>query len=207
MIAAPLRLRYSTASPYARKTLLVAHEKGVEARITVIPTDVWSPDTDLADDNPMGKVPALGLDDGSWLYDSPVICDYLDHLAPEGPTLVPAAGPERWMVLRWHALGDGIMDAAVARRIEATVRAEDKRDPAWDARQKAVINRILHTLEADSTALTDAPLSLGHLAIGAALGYLDFRFTDDRWRDACPGLSAWYEDFVKRPSMQATMPQ
>jgi glutathione S-transferase len=198
-----MKLRYSATSPYVRKVMMTAIEKGVRDRLELEPTNAWSPDTDLPGDNPLGKVPALVPDEGGALYDSPVICEYLDQLG-SGPALFPPAGPARWTALRLQALGDGICDAAVSCRLEET-RPEGERSAKWAARQRAAIARGTAALEAELDALR-GPLTIGTLAALAALGYLDFRFAAEDWRARNPGLAAWFEEASARESYRATQP-
>ena len=135
-----MKLRYSPTSPYVRKVLVCAKERGLDGRIEPVPTNPTDPKTDLAKYNPLVKVPALVLDDGEVLYDSPVICDYLDSLHDSEP-LIPAAGPARWAALRQQALADGILDAAILRMIETTRRPEALRWAGWSERQRLKIVR------------------------------------------------------------------
>jgi len=135
-----MKLRFSPTSPYVRKVRIVALEAGID--LELIPTAPWAPDTDLPKDNPLGKVPALLTDGGEAIYDSPVICEYLDS-QHSGRKLIPAAGGERWRQLCLQALADGILDAAVSARIELAMRPEDKRWPQWVERQNAAVLRGL----------------------------------------------------------------
>jgi len=200
-----MKLRYSTTSPYVRKVTVSAIETGLDAKIARVPTLTAEPGSGLAKDNPLGKVPALILDDGTAIFDSPVICEFLDGLHA-GAKLVPQ-GPARWTALRRQALADGVLDAAVLRMQEGR-RPEGERSPAWMEKQRAVIGRALDAFEAEAGALGDpaGPVTIGHLTIGVALGYLDFRFGSDNWRASRPKLARWYEGFSERPSMRATVP-
>ena len=200
-----MRLRYSPTSPYVRKVLVTAIELGLAEGIERVPTDTLDPMSGLSDDNPLGKVPALILEDGEVLYDSPVVCEYLDSLH-EGPKLFPPSGPERWRALRRQALGDGILDAAILRMLETLRRPEALRWKGWIDKQAGKVTRALDLLETEAASLGD-PLTIGHITIGCALGYLDFRFADDDWRAGHAELAAWYEDFAGRPSMQQTVPK
>lgn len=201
-----MKLRYAPTSPYVRKVVVTAMEAGLDDQIEKIETNVWDPATDIAEDNPLGKIPALTTDDGTVLCDSPLICEHLDSLNG-GTPLIPAEGPERWRTLNLQALADGIMDSAVSRNIEFRIRPEELRWDGWHTRQKAKIERALDTLENQAAAgKLDGPVDLGSIAVGCALGYLDLRFAADDWRSGCPALSAWYEGFAQRPSMQATVP-
>ena len=136
-----MKLRYASASPYVRKVIVLAIETGLDGRIERVPTDVRDPSTDLPGDNPLGKVPTLITDGGEALYDSPVICEFLDTLH-DGLKLFPSPGGARWTALRRQALADGILDAGVARRLEA-LRPEKERSASWSARQATVVDRGL----------------------------------------------------------------
>ena len=195
-----MKLYFSHASPYARKVRMTAIEVGLLDQTTLEVTDAWSAIAGLPDDNPLCKVPTLVLDDGTALYDSPVICEYLDHLGRGH--LFPPAGPARWLALRLQALGDGLCDAAVARRLEV-MRPEGQRSAAWIARQTTAMTRVCTTLE-DWTETLSGPVTIGTLAVATALGYLDLRFAEDNWRAGRPKLAAWFEAFSARPSFQAT---
>ncbi len=198
-----MKLRYSPTSPYVRKVEMVIFETGLDALVQRVPTNAWAPDTNLPDDNPLGKVPTLVLDDGTALFDSRVIAEHLDSLH-DGPRLFPASGPERWKALRLQALGDGLNDAAVARRLEQ-LRPDGERSASWIARQAAAMTRALDTLEAEAETLGDQP-TIGTIAVMAALGYMDLRFADEAWRQGRPDLAAWFERQAKRPSFAATGP-
>ena len=199
-----MKLRFSPTSPYVRKVTVAAIELGLDGRIERIPTDTRDPKSDLAQVNPLGKVPALVTDDGEVLYDSPVICEYLDSLN-DGPRLFPADGPARWQALRQQVLGDGILDAAILRMVETRRRPDALRWPGWTELQAGKIRRALDSLERQAGQL-DGPLTIGQITVGCALGYLDFRFAEDAWRAGRPGLAAWYEGFAARPSMRDTVP-
>jgi len=197
-----MKLRFSPTSPYVRKVMITAIETGQESVIEKVATNPWDPETDLPDDNPLGKVPALVVDEGLTLFDSPVICEYLSERV--GATLVPAGGINRWRVLRLQALGDGILDAAVTRLLESK-RPEELQKADWVERQKRTIGRAVDSLEAEVGRWGDE-LSLGQITVAAALGYLDFRFPGDEWRRGRHALTDWYEAFAQRPSMKATVP-
>jgi glutathione S-transferase len=197
-----MKLRYSPTSPYVRKVLITAIETGQDNVIERVPTNPWDPETDLPDDNPLGKVPALTVDERMTLFDSPVICEYL--CSRVGAPLMPQGGIDRWRVLRLQALCDGILDAAVLRLLE-TKRPEEIQKPDWIERQQRVIGRALDNLEKDVGNWSDE-VTLGQITAGAALGYLDFRFPGDEWRNGRPALAKWYESFSQRPSMQQTVP-
>jgi len=198
-----MELRYSPTSPYVRKVMITAMETNQAGIIDIVPTNPWDPDTDLPKDNPLGKVPALTVDEGLTLFDSPVICEYLN--ARVGGPLLPDAGARRWRVLRLQALADGILDAAVLRLLE-TRRPAEIQNPGWIERQKRVIQRGVDGLEQSAAEWGEA-VTLAQIAAGAALGYLDFRFPEDAWRADRPAVSAWYEHFSQRPSMTETVPK
>ncbi len=144
----------------------------------------------------------MTLDDGTHLYDSPVICEYLDSLHG-GPKMFPAAGPARWTALRRQALGDGMMDAAVARRGESR-RPANEQSPSGMELQRAKVAAGLDVLEAEADKLGSG-IDIGLISIACALGYLDFRFASEDWRKGHPKLARWFEAFAKRPSMQSTV--
>jgi glutathione S-transferase len=190
-------------SPYGRKVMVAAHETGTLAQLDIRRTRPSETDHDLRERNPLGKIPTLITDDGMVLFDSPVICEYLDSLH-DGHKLFPAAGPARWQALRQQAEADGVLDAAILRRTESN-RREELRSKAWIGHQTAAMHRALAHLEAYVDTLTGAP-TIGHVTIGCMLGYLDFRFPEEDWRGLAPNLSDWYAGFSQRPSMQATVP-
>ena len=199
-----MQLHYSVASPFVRKVMVVAIETGLADRLEPVTRKMTpiQPDADLIRDNPLGKIPCLVTDDGAVLYDSRVICEYLDSLHA-GRKMFPPAGPARWTALRRQADGDGIMDAGVLARYETFVRPEEHRWGEWIEGQKQKFRRALDALEAE--ALGDT-VDIGTIAIGCALGYLDFRYADEGWRETRRGLEAWFEGFAARPSMARTAP-
>ncbi len=198
---------YSTpTSPFVRKVLVAAHELGLADRIETVllrpsPT---AADPRLSRDNPLSKIPALVLDDGASLYDSPVICEYLDALAGGG-MLVPAAGPARWDVLRTQALADGILDAAILVFYERQFRPAELHWDAWLAGQTQKALQGLDALEAQAAGFSAAP-DVGQIAAACALGWLEFRAPFGDVRAGRPALTAWFERFSSRPSMAATAP-
>jgi glutathione S-transferase len=202
----PMKLHHNVASPYVRKVMAVAIETGLDDWLEPVSHMVTPirPDARLVADNPLGKIPCLVTDDGGALYDSRVICEYLDGLHG-GPKMFPPAGPARWTALRRQAEGDGILDAAVLTRYETFLRPEERRWPEWIEGQKQKFRRALDALEAEAAAF-EGTVDIGTIAIGCALGYLDFRFGDEGWRATRPGLAAWFECFVERPSMARTAP-
>jgi glutathione S-transferase len=187
-------LRSSPPSPFGRKAKIAAAVLGLKDRIAVEMTDTTDPSDTIRAQNPLGKIPALVLDDGRVLFDSRVVVEYLDHLAGGGK-IIPA-GAARFEVLRLAALADGIMDAAILQVYEVRFRPEDKRHPDWLAYQGEKVTRALAALEAETPA-TVAAGSLpdaGQIGLACALGYLDLRF-DGTWRADHPGLVAWLEAF------------
>ena len=201
-----MKLHHSVASPFVRKVRVVAIETGLDGRLELVTPTMTpiKPDADLVQDNPLGKVPCLVTDDGVALYDSPVICEYLDSLH-DGPKMFPPAGAARWVALRRQAEGDGIMDAGVLGRYETFLRPEERRWPEWLEGQKGKFRRALDSLEGEAEDFGDT-VDIGTIAIGCALGYLDFRYGDQDWRATRPRLAAWCERFSARPSMAKTAP-
>ena len=200
-----MKLRSSSASPYVRKVIVCALELGLMDRIELDDTNVWSATTSIRENNPLGKVPSLILDDGQNIFDSPVICEYLDALIP-GIVLFPAPGAARWKALRFQAIADGIMDASVSRLLESR-RAEGEKSVNWIARQRTSVHAALDALENEAQSLQGGPLTIGQISVAIALGYMDFRFADDQWQDSRPNLAAWYADFSLRASMVETKPE
>jgi glutathione S-transferase len=195
-----MKLRYSTTSPFVRKVHVLAIETGQIDKIELVKTNTADPNSDHGKDNPLNKVPALVLDDGSRLYDSRVICEYLD--AQSGGKFFPAAGPARWTALRRQALADGMADAAVLRMMESR-RPEQQRSPDVDKRQKLKVTQGLAALEADHLG---PQLDIGTLMVAIVLDYLDFRFKHEDWRPAHPKLAAWHKTFSERASLKKTLP-
>ena len=196
-----MKLYHSPTSPYVRKVMACAVTRGLDGRIEKVPTNPHESPAGLVADNPLSKVPCLVTDDGLALFDSPVICEYLDSLGEAAP-LFPPQGAARWRALKLQAMGDGILDSAVGTRGEMGKPKEAARD-AWMARQKGIIVRTLAQLEADPP---HKALDIGSIAVACALGYLDFRFADDNWRAASPKLAAWFEAFARNPGVATTAP-
>lgn len=197
------KLFYSPASPYARKVLAAAAEKGVAIEVVPVSVSPTTRNADVVAANPLGKVPTLVLDDGAALYDSRVITAWID--AQPGPALVPN-GAARWAVLTEEALGDGLLDAALLYRYENFLRPEDRRWADWTSGQMAKIDGALDNFERLAPGFAGRA-DLGTLGIGCALGYLDFRFASKPWRESRPALAAWFDGFAKRPSMTSTAPK
>jgi len=203
-----MKLRYSPTSPFVRKVLVLAIETGLDGRVERIPTTVVpvQPNEDLSHQNPLMKLPTLLTDDGQVLFDSRVICEYLDGLHT-GTKIIPPAGKERWIALRQQALGDGMLDAGVLNRYETAVRPQDKQWAEWSAGQMRKIRNGLTALDgAAYEGALNGPLTIGQIAVGCALGYLDFRYAGEGWRERHPTLAKWHAEFAKRKSMVATVP-
>jgi glutathione S-transferase len=198
-----LKLRYSPTSPYVRKVMMAAHEKGVVDRLQLETTNPWNSEPEFTRENPLSKVPALTIEDGTILFDSPVICEYLDSLGT-GPKLFPSSGPQRWQSLRQQALGDGICDAAILRRLESN-RPQGEQSKDWMERQKSTVARALDTIEAEAKLL-DGQTTIGTIALLAALGYLDFRYGHEPWRENRPSLAQWFERASARDGYVKTAP-
>jgi glutathione S-transferase len=199
-----MKLHWSPRSPFVRKVMIVAHERGVLDRIVCVRTvaAMTKPHAELMKHNPLSKIPTLVLDDGRVLYDSPVICEYLDGIG-DAPKLFPAEPAARFEALRRQALGDGFLDMLVTLRNERErVHPSEVHIASTAVRTAAV----LQSLDREADALGDAPFGIGHIAIGCALSYLDFRFAEDDWRKAHPRIARWHEDFAVRPSVRATEP-
>jgi glutathione S-transferase len=201
-----MKLHHSVASPFVRKVRVVAIETGQDGGLELVTPTMTpvKPDADLVKDNPLGKVPCLVTDDGTALYDSRVICEYLDSLHDERKVF-PPAGPARWTALRRQAEGDGIMDAGVLARYETFLRPEERRWPEWLEGQKGKFRRALDSLEREAKEFGES-IDIGTISIGCALGYLDFRYGDEDWRTTRPRLATWFERFAQRPSMAKTAP-
>lgn len=203
-----MKLIGATSSPYVRKVRIVMAEKKLDYDFVL--EDVWAGDTAIAQSNPLGKVPCLVMEGGEALFDSRVIVEYLDTLSPVGK-LIPPVGRERAEVKTWEALADGVLDAAVLARLEANWAGRKKGEcsQAWIDRQIAKVNA---SLKAMSQGLGDKPfcagiyLSLADIAVGCALGYLEFRFPDIDWRGAYPNLGKLYDKLMTRSSFTDTRP-
>jgi glutathione S-transferase len=187
-----MKLAYSAASPYVRKVNACAIARGIDAKIER--WKVATTDPALLDFNPLSKVPTLVTDDGAMLYDSPVICEYLDSIG-SAPKLFPPAGPARWKALCQEALGDGILDATQPRRREIALPQDNGRKG----------KRALDALEKEAGSL-GMLTTIGEITIGCALGYLDFRYANEPWRPGHPKLEAWYAKVAKLPPLAETMP-
>jgi glutathione S-transferase len=198
-----MKLIYSVASPYARKARMALIEARLEGRVETEAIDPWADPPGFRDDNPLGKVPTLVRDDGPPLFQSNVVCEYLNAVA--GAQLYPAEGPDRWAALRQLALADGILDASVTVRMELIFHEPDQLSQKLVERQELSVALALDALESEAAAL-NGPVTIGQIAVACALGYRDFRFADVEWRTARPNLAGWFADFSERASMTATEP-
>jgi glutathione S-transferase len=201
-----VKLYATTTSPFVRKVLVVAHERGLFDRIqqvTLRPSPLRA-DPDLSLANPLNKIPALVLDDGSTLFDSGVICEYLDTLGGESQ-LVPSSGPERWRVLSLHALADGVIEAGVLVFYERAQRPEDRRWQPWVDGQMQKVRQGLDALDRAAAGFPAGGIDLGRIGAAAAIGWLQFRGVTDPLGDR-PALARWFSAFSERPSLRATVP-
>lgn len=198
-----MKLHWSPKSPYVRKVMVCAHELGLEDRMELVRSvaAMLKPNERLMQDNPLSKIPTLVLDDGFVLFDSVVICEYLNDLG--GGTLFPSQGTDKWQALRWHALGDGLLDALILWRNERerAVPLAALLD-AFELKVRATLQQ----LDDEAQALNETGFSIGHVAVGCALGYLDYRFDTLDWRGAAPRLAEWYAETRARPSLRNTEP-
>lgn len=198
-------LRTSLTSPFGRKPRLVAAVLGLAGRIEVVAADFLDDNDSLRTQNPLGKIPTLVLADGSTLYDSRVIVEYLDYLAG-GDRIIPVEPAARFAALKLQAIGDGILDAGVLRRLEAMFREAPFRSERWLAYQSGKINRTLDVLEQTPPSETD--IRVGEIAVACGLGFLDFRLGGDNWRGSRPRLAGWFVRFGERcPGFADTLPR
>lgn len=202
-----MKLIGSLTSPYVRKVRIVMAEKKLDYELVL--ENVWAPETTIHLSNPLGKVPCLVMEDGGAMFDSRVIVEYLDTLTPVGK-LIPVQGRERAGVKCWEALADGVLDAAVAIRLEKTQRPEAQQSHAWIDRQMA---KVSAGLKAMSAGLAETPFCAGNhytladVALGCTLGYLSFRFSEIDWRGDYPNLEKLFDKLSERSSFKDTVPQ
>jgi glutathione S-transferase len=200
-----MKLFYSAQSPFARKVRVLIAEKAI-ANVALITVSPFEKPPELLAVNPLSKVPSLLLDDGMVLYDSRVICEFLDSL-DDSAHLIPAHGQSRWTALRRHALADGLMDTTLLLALEVNRRPEHERSPQWIDRWCTTIRQTVDALESEIEQLPEV-VDISHIAIGCALAYLDFRAADHvSWRDHGPRLAKWFTGFEQRPAMQTTRPE
>ncbi len=203
-----MKLIGSNTSPYVRKVRIVMAEKKLDYQH--VQEDVWAADATIGESNPLGKVPCLVMEGGEAVFDSRVIVEYLDTLSPVGK-LIPSQGRERAEVKTWEALADGLMDAALLARLEATWsgRTEAQRSQSWIDRQMGKIHATLKSMStglADKSFCSGVHFSLSDVAVGCALGYLDLRFAQIAWRESYPNLARLQEKLVQRASFVETHP-
>jgi glutathione S-transferase len=203
-----MKLIGALTSPYARKVRIVMAEKKLDYQF--VQEDVWAASSKIQDSNPLGKVPCLVMEGGEALFDSRVIVEYLDTLSPVGK-LIPTMGREKAEVKTWEALADGLCDAAILARLEATWagRTDAQRSQAWIDRQMGKIHSSLKAMSqglAERNFCAGTHFSLADVAVGCALGYLDFRFPQIDWREAHPGLVRLSDKLASRPSFVETQP-
>ncbi len=197
-----MKLHWSPRSPFVRKVMVAAHETGLVEQLSLVRTMVAMTATnqELLPDNPLSKLPTLVLDDGTPLYDSVVICEYLDTLHG-GPKLFPSEANAKWTALRRHALGDGLLELLILWRNE---REREHPAPKFLTAFREKFDASLDALEKDAAGIAATPFGIGHVAIGCALSYIDFRFPDLDWRTGHPQIAAWHKTFSDRPSARAT---
>lgn len=200
-----MQLYHSPTTPFGRKVMVLLHETGLLERVTVIEGSgtPLAPNPDVLAVNPLGKIPALQTGDGTILFDSRVICRYLDDLAQAG---LYGQGDALWRVLTLEATADGILDAALLMTYEARLRPEALRFPDWVEGQWGKIARALDHVEAQAMGQLAGPLDMGQIALACALAYVDFRHGARNWREGRPSLAAWESGFARRAAMQATKP-
>jgi glutathione S-transferase len=201
-----MKLYYTNTSPFVRKVMVVAHETGLLGRIETafLRPSPLGPDPILSRENPLSKIPVLITDDGLTIYDSAVICEYLDGLH-QGKKLIPASGPERWRVLRLQALADGILEAGVAVLYERTHRPKELHFAPWLDGQLTKVTQGLDALEGEVQQFGGAP-DLAQIAVGCTVGWIAFRELVPALREGRRALFAWYDTFSARQSMKATVP-
>lgn len=199
-----MKLHWSSRSPFVRKVMICAHETGIAGKLDCVYSIVSlsKPNADVMRDNPLGKIPTLILDDGRILYDSIVICEYFASVQP-GSTLFPSEGEARWTALRRHALGNGLLDTLLLWRSELSKPAQQQ-TPEWLSTFALKTRNTLDVIEAEADALAANGFDIGHIGIGTALAYLDFRFGDLGWRNAHPRADAWMRQFLARDSVAKT---
>jgi glutathione S-transferase len=200
-----MKIYFSPASPFVRKCMVVAHELGLEGRIEKLDSaaNPVNRDAKIRADNPLGQVPTFFTDGGEALYDSRVICEYLDALG--GGTMFGTGG-QRWTLLTEQALGDGLLGAALLTRYERVARPKELYWADWEKGQMGKVADTVDRIEKLAPALGER-VDIGTITFGCGLGYLDFRFPDFDWRSNHPKTAAWFETFNARPSMQATLPR
>lgn len=198
-----MRLHWSPKSPYVRKVMVCAHELQLTRKIQLVRSvaSMLKPNATLMQDNPLSKIPTLILENGLALFDSTVICEYLNDLT-EGP-LFPPHGEKKWQALRWQAFGDGLLDALILWRNE---RERERPLPMLIDAFRLKVDKSLTALDGEAQTLSDARFGIGHVAIACALGYIDYRFDTLSWRKLAPQLASWADEAFRRDSLQQTQP-
>jgi glutathione S-transferase len=199
-----MKLHYADSSPFVWKVMVTAHECGLAHKLELLPTTPQTIIDDVRGENPLGQIPTLMTDDGQVLYDSMVIMEYFDHVSGSG--LLPPPGPRRWDVLRNQAVGQGMI-TAINLRFNELRRPDGEQSLAWVRKKDLELVRVLDALEktANSADLSDQP-DLGTITIACALAYTNRRWPEGNWFKDHPTLVAWYQEFARRPSMLATLP-
>jgi glutathione S-transferase len=201
-----MKLIGSLTSPYVRKVRIVFLEKKVDVDLEL--ENVWAADTKIAHNNPLGKIPCLILDDGEAIYDSRVIAEYADTLSPVGK-LIPTGSRERASVKTWEALADGVDDAGILARLEATFHPPEQQSSEWLERQMGKIDAALAQMSdelGENAWCHGNQMTLADIAVGCALGYMLFRFPNVAWQAQYPNLDALYKKLMQRPSFAETAP-
>lgn len=200
-----MKLTMAAPSPFVRKVRVTVHEAGLAHRVeeVTVGSSPMEPDADAISANPLGKIPALIREDGPSIYDSRVICRYLDDLAGAG--LYPES--RLWEVLTLEATADGIMEAAVLMVYEKRFKGDEGKNGEWIEAQWGKVTRALGVIEGRWMSHLSGKLNMGQIGVGCALGYLDFRHADRDWRAPVPALAEWYAGFAERESMVATAPE
>lgn len=198
-----MKLYYSPTSPFVRKVNIFAIEVGLDKKIEWVKTNPWLAEDILTTENPLSKIPTLITDDNQVIYDSRVICEYLDTLH-HGIKLHPSKEQDRWPVLRLQALADGIVESGILRFLE-TKRPKELQSSDWDSNQKGSVIRGLDNLE-NTVSEWGNNLDIGVISVACVLGWLDFRFANEDWRTGRDQLNSWFAEFSKRESIKNTMP-
>lgn len=200
-----MKLYYSSTSPFVRKVNIFAIEAGLDDQLEWVTTNPWQAEDHLTTENPLSKIPTLITDDGEVIYDSGVICEYLDSLH-NGEKLIPGGDKARWQILRLQALADGILDAGILRFMERK-RASEMQSKDWDDMQKGAVERGLDYLERSFSDWANHGLNLAVISVACVLGWLDFRFSDENWRANRPNLNQWFDEISSQDSMLKTLPK
>lgn len=201
-----MRLIYWPTCPYACKVLGVLAALNLEKQVEKIPLHPWETDSPLPHHNPLYKIPVLITSKGDTLYDSKVICEYLDAVRPSPSLIPPMKSGKRWIVLKLQSLGDGLNDAAILKLTEENVRAPHLQSLRWIRRQQSIIENTLGELEKQAPLFHEEPVNLGFLSVCAALNYLSYRYTPESWKGTHPRLSTWHTRVMESATYRATLP-